>query len=168
MLPLSHRAQIVSLGMDQPLGAQSGPSLSGIISYNHPKRSQSSTGVSQWPHHSCECQSLIPPLAQTSQGLIKSRPTIQIWELVVTAGKAFGKSCWLGKTGSKSLPKPKLDLLPVTLQSLCTNGLREDGKVCTGIHKSLVEKILAAPGEATYLATAAVILHLHFGCFICM
>lgn len=85
------------------------------------------------------------------------------------AGKAFGKSCWLGETGSTSLPKPKLDLLPKPLQSLCTNGLREmDGKVCTGIHKSLVEKIPAAPGEATYLAMAAVNLHLHCGCFICM
>lgn len=40
-----------------------------------------------------------------------------------------------------------------------------DGKVCTGIHRSLVEKILAAPGEATYLAMAAAfwMLHLHVG-----
>lgn len=49
------------------------------------------------------------------------------------AGKAFGKSCWLGETGSKSLPKPKLDLLPMPLQSLCTNGLRGNG--WEGLHR---------------------------------
>lgn len=54
VFPLSHRAQVVSLGLDQPLGAWSDPSPSGTISYNHPKLSSQgslsglTTHVSAW------------------------------------------------------------------------------------------------------------------------